>query len=151
MLFRSVHLVGVSHPSPTKANQFRDIDLTSIRVAVEAAKVVGVNHFVYLSVASPAPIMHSYIEVRLEGEALLRKSGMNATFIKPWYVIGPGRRWPLLVKPLYWIMGAFPQTRASAQRLGLVTIDQMTSAIVHSIEDPPHGIRVLDVPAIVSA
>src|ERR1700690_1401904 len=43
-----VHLVGISHPSPTKANQFRDVDLTSIRAAVDPAQAASVRHFVYL-------------------------------------------------------------------------------------------------------
>src|SRR5689334_9764395 len=33
-----VHLVGVSHPSPAKAAEFRSIDLKSLQVAVKAAQ-----------------------------------------------------------------------------------------------------------------
>src|SRR5215471_7388319 len=32
-----VHLVGVAHPSPAKADQFRAVDLVSIQAAVTAA------------------------------------------------------------------------------------------------------------------
>src|SRR5262249_43308082 len=81
-----VHLVGVSHPSPLKAKAFRAIDGLSVQVAVQAAQETSIRHFVYLSVASPAPIMQSYIQVRLKGEALLKSSGLNVTFVKPWYV-----------------------------------------------------------------
>jgi uncharacterized protein YbjT (DUF2867 family) len=49
-----VHLVGVAHPSPAKADQFRAVDLVSIRAAVAAAQFAGVSHFVYVSVAHPA-------------------------------------------------------------------------------------------------
>ena len=35
---RFVHLIGVPHPSPAKAKQFREIDLVSIQVAVRAAR-----------------------------------------------------------------------------------------------------------------
>src|SRR5262249_27393531 len=42
-----VHLVGVSHPSPAKAAQFRSIDLASAKAAVSAAAAAGVRHFVY--------------------------------------------------------------------------------------------------------
>lgn len=65
-----VHLVGVPRPSPAKAREFREIDLVSIRASVPAAVKAGVKHFVYLSVAQPAPIMKVYQEVRAEGERL---------------------------------------------------------------------------------
>src|SRR5258708_4158165 len=45
-----VHLVGVSHPSPARAAQFRSIDLASARESIAAAVSGGVRHFVYVSV-----------------------------------------------------------------------------------------------------
>src|SRR5271165_6000183 len=62
-----VHLIGVAHPNPSKAAEFRDIDLKSCREAVGAASDVGVRHFVYLSVARPAPIMQEYQAVARRG------------------------------------------------------------------------------------
>ena len=40
--------------------------------------------------------------------------------------------------------------RESAERLGLVTIQQMVNALVHGVENPPNRgrIRIIDVPAI---
>jgi len=73
---------------------------------------------------------------------------MNVTIMRPWYVLGPGRRWPVLPKPMYWFMERIPATRESAQRLGLVTIEQMVSALVRSIENPANGVRILGVPEI---
>lgn len=143
-----VQLVGVSHPSPAKAAQFRKIDLPSAKAAVSAAASAGVRHFLYVSVAHPAPMMHEYIAARSEAEKAIAGAGLNATILRPWYVLGPGRRWPLLLLPAYWLMEAFPPTRDSARRLELVTIQQMIAAMVDAVEHPPQGIRVLDVPAI---
>ena len=70
-----VHLVGTPHPSPAKAAEFRRVDLPSIQAAVSAAASAGVAHFVYVSVAHPAPIMHAYIAVRQEGEAAIAGAG----------------------------------------------------------------------------
>src|ERR1017187_9015414 len=67
-----VQLVGVPHPSPAKAERFRSVDLVSVRESVAAAVGAGVRHFVYLSVAQPAPVMRAYIAVRAEGEAMIR-------------------------------------------------------------------------------
>src|SRR5882762_8662797 len=55
-----VQLIGVPHPSPKKAKQFREIDLVSVRESVAVASKAGVAHFVYLSVAQPAPMMRDY-------------------------------------------------------------------------------------------
>src|SRR5215218_1557576 len=41
-----VHLVGTPHPSPAKARQFREVDLVSIRQAVDAAVHAKARHFV---------------------------------------------------------------------------------------------------------
>lgn len=143
-----VHLVGVSHPSPSKAAEFRAIDLQSIHQAVSAASRSGVRHFVYLSVARPAPIMKEYQAVRSEGERLITEAGFNATFVRPWYVLGPGRRWPLMLVPMYAIARLIPATREGAIRLGLVTREQMVETLVWAIENPAEGVRALEPPDI---
>ena len=143
-----VHLIGVAHPSPAKAAQFRAIDLPSIQVAVKAARDAEIQHFIYLSVAQPASMMQAFLAVRAEGEALIRASGMKATFVRPWYVLGPGHWWPYALVPFYWLAQLLPPTRESAQRLGLVTISQMLSALVWAVDHPPHDVQILDVPRI---
>lgn len=143
-----VQLVGVAHPNPSKAAEFRRVDLTSGRNAVEAAKAAGVQHFVYVSVAHPAPVMKAYIEVRAECEAVIRQSGMNATILRPWYVLGPGHRWPYLLIPMYKLMELLPSIREGATRLALVTLEQMVRALVHAVETPSAGVEVVEVPQI---
>ena len=139
-----VHLIGVSRPSPAKTRQFVEIDLKSAQEAIRVAAATGIRHFIYLSVAQPAPVMHAYIEARKAGEQLLRASGLNATVLRPWYVLGPGHRWPSVLLPLYAIAKLIPNTRESAQRLEPVTLRQMLSALEAAVEDPPTGVRVLE-------
>jgi len=143
-----VQLVGVAHPSPSKAAEFRTVDLASARSAVEAARDAGVQHFVYVSVAHPAPVMKAYIEVRSQCEAMIRQSGMSATILRPWYVLGPGHRWPYLLLPIYKLMELLPPTREGATRLGLVTLEQMVQALVYAVETPAQGVRIVEVPQI---
>ena len=143
-----VHLIGTPYPSPAKAKQFREVDLVSVQVAIEAARLAGVRHFIYLSVAQPAPIMKAFLAVRSEGEALIRASGIPATFLRPWYVLGPGHRWPYFLLPFYWICEHLPATREGARRLGLVSLPQMINALVYSVENPPNETRILNVPKI---
>jgi uncharacterized protein YbjT (DUF2867 family) len=143
-----VQLVGVSHPNPSKAAEFQAIDRASALGAVDAARRAGIQHFIYLSVAQPAPMMKSYIVVRAECEAALRKSGMNVTIVRPWYVLGRGHRWPYVLLPMYWICEQIPSTREGAQRLGLVTLDQMTRTLASAVENPCIGARLVEVPQI---
>jgi len=143
-----VHMVGVSHPAPWKAAQFRAVDLASVRVSVVAAKAAGVRHFVYLSVAQPAPAMRAYVAVRAECEALIAASGLDATFVRPWYVLGPGHRWPYALVPLYALLERLPATGETARRLGLVKLREMVETLIWAVENPPQGVRILDVKAI---
>ena len=145
-----IHLVGTPHPSPSKADQFEKVDLVSIRAAVAAAKSVAISHLVYVSVAQPAPVMQAYLWVRTLGETMIREAGLTATILRPWYVLGPGRRWPVLIKPLYMLAEMIPGTRAAAERLGLITIEQMVNALVRAVENPPLSgqRRLVDVPGI---
>lgn len=146
-----VQLVGVPRPSPAKARQFREIDLVSGRASVQAARAAGVRHFVYVSVAQPAPVMQAYQGVRAEVESLLKESGLPATVLRPWYVLGPGHRWPYLLKPFYYLCERLPSTRETAQRLGFVTHAQMTAALLRAVEDPAPDFRLLTVPDIRTA
>jgi uncharacterized protein YbjT (DUF2867 family) len=146
-----VHLIGTPRPSPAKAAEFRSVDLVSVEAAVSAATQAGIAHFVYLSVAQPAPVMQAYVAVRRQGEDRIRASGLAATMLRPWYVLGPGHRWPYLLKPFYAVLSVLPSTRDGARRLGLVTRAQMIAALTHAVENPPEGIRIVEVPQIRSS
>ena len=143
-----VQLVGVPRPSPAKARQFFEIDLRSARESIAAARATDVSHFVYVSVAHPAPVMQAYQAARRQAEDALGASGLRRTILRPWYVLGPGHRWPYALLPMYWLLERLPATRDTATRLGLVTLPQMVSAIVQAIENPPQRARVVEVPEI---
>ncbi|HEX8692686.1 MAG TPA: NAD(P)H-binding protein [Longimicrobium sp.] len=143
-----VQLVGTPHPNPRKAAEFRRVDLVSARESVAAAKAAGAAHFVYVSVAQPAPVMRAYQEVRAAGEAMIREAGLDATLLRPWYVLGPGHRWPYALVPLYRLLERLPPTRDGARRLGLVTLEQMVAALVEAAGNPARGVRIVPVEEI---
>jgi uncharacterized protein YbjT (DUF2867 family) len=143
-----VHLVGVSHPAPWKERQFREVDLASVEASVAAARKAGVRHMVYLSVAHPAPVMKSYVAIRAECERRIAEAGLAATFVRPWYVLGPGHRWPYALIPLYALFERLPGSAGTARRLGLVRHAEMIAALVWAVENPAEGTRVMDVERI---
>ena len=126
------------------------VDLASVRASVAAAARAGAAHFIYVSVAQPAPVMAAYIAARSQGEQAIAAARLTASVLRPWYVLGPGHLWPLMLVPVYCVAQSIPRLRAAAQRLGLVTIRQMLDTITHAVENPPGtgDIRIIDVPAI---
>ena len=145
-----VHLVGTPHPNPSKAEEFRRVDLGSIRASVAAAKDRHIAHLVYVSVAHPAPAMQAYVAARIEGEGAIAEAGLTATILRPWYALGPGHWWPVVLTPFYAIGELLPSTRESARRLGLVSGAQMVRALVQAVESPPlaGARRIVEVPEI---
>ena len=147
----AVHLIGTPHPNPSKAAEFVRVDLASARACAAAAAQAAVTHLVYVSVAQPAPVMHAYVDARRAAESAIVATGVPATFVRPWYVLGPGHRWPALLLPLYALARMLPATRDTARRLGLVTLAQMTRALTQAVENPPAGTRIVEVPEIRAA
>lgn len=70
-----VHLVGTPRPAPWKEKQFRAIDLPSVKTSAAAAVAAKASHFIYVSVAHPAPVMKAYVQVRTEAEAMISRGG----------------------------------------------------------------------------
>ncbi len=145
-----LQLVGTAHPGPSKVAEFQRVDLVSARESVRAAADAKIGHFVYLSVAHPVSVMRAYQDVRIRGEAMIRGAGLRATMLRPWYVLGPGHRWPIALLPYYAVAELVPSMREAARRAGLVTIAQMVRAMVSAIEAGPPATepRIVDVPAI---
>jgi uncharacterized protein YbjT (DUF2867 family) len=144
-----VQLLGVSHPGPKKKDLFRTIDLVSVKASAVAAKAAGSSHFVYVSVAqTPTKLMQDYQDCRAEGEAYIQSTGLPATIIRPWYVVGPGHYWPLLLSPIFKIMEIIPATARKARALRLVSLTQMLQTLVFAIEHPLAGTRIFEVSEI---
>jgi uncharacterized protein YbjT (DUF2867 family) len=131
-----IQLVGVPHPSPAKAEQFRTVDLVAVRESARAVRGSSIRHFIYLSVPQPAPVMKAYVAVRAEGEQLVRETGLGATFVRPFYVLGPGHWWPYLFLPLFRLWGD--------RRLYPVKLREVVLAIADAVEQPPGGVRIIE-------
>ena len=105
---------------------------------------------VYQELVPGARLVYTQIfePMREAGEGRIRASGIPATVLRPWYVLGPGHRWPYALPPIYQLMERVPSARESARRLGLVTLKQMVNALVHAVEHPPAASRIVEVPEI---
>jgi hypothetical protein len=54
----------------------------------------------------------------------------------------------VLLQPLYALLRRIPSTPREAERHGLARRDQMVAGLVHAVEQPPAGVRVVAVPEI---
>ncbi len=143
-----------------EANSYRQLirpsdtflHLVAAQGAIDVCAELGMRHFIYLSVAHPAPFMsRDYVGARVQCERLILERRLNATILRPWYVLGPGQRWPYGLLPFYKLCELLPFARREALRLGLVTLDQLILALVEAVETPVQGIRYVNVPEIRSA
>jgi nucleoside-diphosphate-sugar epimerase len=144
-----VQLLGVPHPSPAKAQQFSSIDLASVKASANAAAKAGVSHFIYVSVSmQQSKLMQAYQQVRRQGEAYCISKQLNCTFIRPWYVLGPGHWWPVLLLPVYALANMVPAWKRKAAGMALVTLPQMLATLVSAVEAEPQPQSVIEIPAI---
>jgi nucleoside-diphosphate-sugar epimerase len=140
-----VHLIGVANPSPAKGEQFRKIDLVSVREAAKAAVHAHVDHFIYMSVSMyPTKIMKDFQQVRAEGEQLLLQTELRTSFLRPWYVLGPGHWWPILLQPLLFI-AKYAGKSAAVDNLSTVTLKQIVNTLQYAINNPPEKNTIYDV------
>jgi uncharacterized protein YbjT (DUF2867 family) len=141
-----IQLLGVAHPSPRKKEEFQQVDLRSVKESANAAAVAGVQHFIYLSVAmTESSMMQEYTNVRKQGEAYIQSKHLVCTFIRPWYVIGPGHYWPLLLMPAYGIAQLRPQWKQKTKGMELLNINLLLRTLVKAIEAPPPRQRLFEI------
>jgi uncharacterized protein YbjT (DUF2867 family) len=142
-------LLGVSHPGPSKKELFRKIDFASAAATISAARQAECSHFIYVSVAqTPTSVMKDYQQVRAECEEMIRASSLKATIIRPWYIIGPGHYWPLLLIPLFKLLEVIPQTKQKAKALRLVYLKQMLNTLIHAVEHQPDNTQIIEIERI---
>jgi len=114
-----VHLVGTPHPNPSKAEEFRRVDLESIRASVAAAKERRIAHLVYVSVAHPAPAMQAYVAARIEGEAAIAEDRAGVDNAAPRREVSP------------------TLARYAASRLAQIVLVSTTP--LRGVKSPPHS------------
>lgn len=144
-----VHMLGVSHPSPSKKKYFNSIDLKSVILAADIAKIKAAKKFIFLSVAmEPSGLMRDFQKAKRMAEEYISMQNLSSVFIRPWYVLGPGHRWPYLLLPLYSILKIIPATARKAKAFKLITLQQMNTCLLltlNNLDQVPTVIEVRDI------
>ncbi len=95
-----IHLVGVPPPLPAKSRNSAKLMVYRYGRRLLPAVQAHVRHFIYMSVSQyPSSIMKDYQLVRFMGEKLVKGTGIPCSFVRPWYVLGPGSWWPVMLLP----------------------------------------------------
>lgn len=97
---------------------------------------------------APSKIMAAYQAVRKEGEEYCQSKKLNCSFIRPWYVLGPGHYWPVLLLPLYSVAELVPKWRQKIRAMALVTINQILRTLIVAVEADPLPLRIIEIKQI---
>jgi uncharacterized protein YbjT (DUF2867 family) len=83
--------------------------------------------------------MADYQAARRQGEREILASGIPTTFIRPWYVVGPGHYWPLLFNPVFKLLEIIPKTSVQAKSLALVSLKRILLTLKSVVLNPPEA------------
>jgi len=92
--------------------------------------------------------MDDYQVCRAKCEKIIKQASLNASIIRPWYIVGPGHYWPILFLPLSKLLEIIPATSVKAKALRLVFLSQMLNTLVYAVEHAPEKVRVFEIEEI---
>lgn len=143
-----IHLLGVSHPNPSKSQLFERIDLGALKIVARVAKECNALKIIYLSVAmEPSSLMKDFQAAKRKAEQYIIAQNLSHVFVRPWYVLGPGHWWPYLLWPLFKLLEVLPATAKQSKAFAFVTIRQMITSLVYIIthlDEAPEVIEISD-------
>ena len=86
-----VHLAAAADVSDAAFN--RAVNVDGLRHVLDACREEGVRRVVFLSsTCAGRPLRDAYGETKLEGESLVRESGLEATILRPTMIYGRGSK-----------------------------------------------------------
>ncbi len=143
-----VHLVGIKRQESSRTGRgYDDVDVESVRVALEAMRRCNVGRIILLSAAAIGN--SAYVLSKGRAEALAMESGFAWTIFRPSFVLGPGQEWPRLIEPLLALVSLLPGYPGDiGKRSRAVTREELARCILWSLEHPASASSVIDVPGI---
>jgi len=127
-----VHLAARTHAR--RASDYRRVNVDGTRALLAACSRAGVRRFAFVSSGAAVPGGGTYAESKLEGEALVRASGLDWVILRPREVYGPG-----LVEGVNhlreWVCAhrLVPVIAGGRARLSPVYLDDVALAIAESV------------------
>ena len=94
---------------------YENVDIGIPRALANAGKKAGCARFVLLTsfgIDGPGP----YTAAKREAEAAVRASGLAHVFVRPSFIVGPGRVAPKAIDPLWSAVGLFARGYADDVR-----------------------------------
>jgi uncharacterized protein YbjT (DUF2867 family) len=143
-----LHLIGTRRAEMKRTGvTYADIDLGTVRVAIEAMKRVGVDRILLLSAADIGD--SEYVRTKRQAEAAVRESGLRWTIFRPSFILGKGQQWPIIMSPILNLLALFPGRIGDiAKRARNITREQLANAMIWSLEQEEAVGSVMDVTGI---
>lgn len=144
---------GFPVENPRKGYTFHEVDALGNERLVTAAKAAGATTFVYLSGAgAAADAPYHWFRTKWQAEEAIRASGLRYTILRPSWVYGPGDKSLNRFAGFARRLPFMPVIGDGTQRMQPVFIDDVTRAVVESLENPAAANQTLEIggPAVMS-
>jgi NADH dehydrogenase len=140
-----VHLVGIIHES--EGLSFDAVHRQGTENVVAAMKKTGTRRLAHMSAMGSAPDAPSeYGRTKAAGEQAVRRSGLEATIIRPSIIFGPGDGFvTLLAKIVRGNPGFIPVIGPGTVRFMPVSVREMARIFADALEKPEASGKTFDV------
>ena len=132
-----VHCVGIGRERPGKDESFKRVNGDSAIAVANAAKMVSVPIFVFLSAGEKPPWAHEeYLSSKRRAEVALAKLAERLVILRPGLVYGPEKR---LASFAAGLLRAVATVRTPGTRLEAntpVTVNVVARAVLRAVLDP---------------
>lgn len=140
-----IHLVGIIMEAPSRGQTFERIHVEGTRNLMEAAQQAGAKRWIHMSALGTRPDgVSQYHQTKWRAEEIVRKSGMDATIIRPSLIHGPDGEFTRMLRdfwtkpfpPFVPYFGRGLLGRGGAGLLQPVWVDDVARCFVRSLTLP---------------
>ena len=117
-----ISLIGTMRRRFAAGDTYETSDIATARQLAEAAKKVGVDHFILLSSVGAGRPVGAYLQAKARAEACVRASGVPWTMVRPSSLVGGPHRAPALMGGLTRALGL--------KSMQPITLEQLSAAML---------------------
>ena len=143
-----VHLLGARRKQLKASGlTYEDVDVGSVRVALDAMKECGVRRIILLSAGAIGDSV--YVQSKAKVEELVKSAGVDWTILRPSFIIGPGQQWPILMTPILSLSSIIPGRIGNvARRARNITREQLAKCVLWTLMHAESVGKIIEVEAI---
>lgn len=137
-----VSFIGTTQAQFKSRGNYETVDYGTTVALVEAAKKVGIRHFVLLSSIGAGHPVGAYMKWKHRAEQYLIDSGLPYTIVRPSFITGPGRDLPAVMDFPWLAAEKIPGLSGLGSDMKRISGKHLAGCFVHILEqrNPLHAI-----------